>query len=135
MIRLTRIASLANLYATLCLVVFNCWLGLHHGHDSRDYFNLRGRTPRVVLEGIHCHNSTASRPLFESHSLRFKAELDCPLCTFTDWNSFQAGIVSCGYDNIPRGTNPTPARQFREYAIQSTCYLRAPPGSSGYSIS
>lgn len=94
MLRKTRIAILANFYATFCLLLFNSWLILHHGHQPQSYLRLDAGHPAAgsLIQSFHCHNASDSGPLFEDHSLQPVYFTQCLICI-----SYQ-GIFS-GTDN------------------------------------
>ena len=127
MLRLKKYAALPNVLAVLYFSLYVGWLQFHHGHDPLDYLNGGGQPPRVVLEGVHCHNSVAKHPLFESHRLRIKPPSGCLLCTFSNWQFFQLSGAISAFENFPRNAVAAPSRLAPESTPEKSYDPRAPP--------
>ena len=127
MLPLKKYAALPNVLAALYFSLYMGWLQFNHGHDPLDYLHSGGWGPRVVIEGVHCHNSVVEHPLFESHRLRIKPPSGCLLCTFSNWQFFQLSRAACDFDDLREKAIVQPAGLAPKKTPLKTYDLRAPP--------
>ena len=130
----SKIAIVANYFALCCMLLTNSWLIINHGHDAKESLlqNDHLAKNRVVVESIHCHDTRADLPLFESHTLWQYPFSQCLICLFyqgnytvsQNGNTCITDLPEIFHPDIPEaGCHAVPAFSFQ---------LRAPPYQARY---
>ena len=129
---ITRRKSAAALFfAVACMLLFNSWLQLHHGHAPTDgLFPGRHTHSHAVLSGDYCEYSPGGSPGVSYHDYELVTHGYCLICALFNLNGPPRSSVSFSTATGLSSAVCANSRFNFHNSGKLTNHLRAPPLSA-----